>query len=164
MPWPVSSWQTLNPLRSTSCCTAAPMSPVRAPATAAFMPASQPGARRRDEPLRARRHGADRHRDAGVGVVAVELGRDVELHELALLQPPRAGDPVDRLVVDADAGHAGEVVGQLRRGARAVAREHAGGDRVELGGRHARAHARGHRAQRLGDDAPGGLQALQLIG
>ena len=42
MPWPVSSWQTLNPRRSTSCCTAAPMSPVRAPATAAFMPACSP--------------------------------------------------------------------------------------------------------------------------
>ena len=75
-----------------------------------------------DEPRSRPAHAADGTVTAGVGVEAVELGGDVELDELALAQAARAGDAVDRLVVDADAGRAGEVVVEPRAGARAVAR------------------------------------------
>ncbi len=61
------------------------------------------------------RHLADRHRDRGVGDVAVEPRRHVELHEVAGREAPRAGDAVHDLVVDADAAEAGEAVDRLRR-------------------------------------------------
>ena len=102
-------------------------------------------------------------RAAGVGVEAVELGGDVELDQLALAQPARAGDAVDALVVDGDADGAGEVVVEPRAGAGAVAGEDLRGDLVELAGGHARADAAGQLAQRLGDDAARGAQRGQLI-
>ena len=50
---------------------------------------------------------ADGDRGRGVGVVAVELERDVERDELALAQHAVAGDAVDDLVVHAQAYRAG---------------------------------------------------------
>src|SRR4051812_204540 len=117
--------------------------------------AAQGGLRGGGEARDPRRDPADGHADRRVGVVAVELGGDVELDELARPQPPRAGDPVHRLVVDADADRAGEAVHERGRGARAVAGENARGERVELGGRDARTDATGDLAQRRGDGAPG---------
>ena len=116
------------------------------------------------EPLLARlARVPDRHGAAGVGVEAVELGGDVELDQLALAQPAGAGDAVDALVVDGDADGPGEVVVQLRAGARAVAGEDGEGDLVELGGGHAGTDAARHLTDRLRDDAAGGAQGGQLI-
>jgi hypothetical protein len=147
MPWPVSAPRTAKPRRSASSWTARPI---------AFVG----GGQARDR----RRHPADGDADRRVGVVAVELGGDVELHELAAAQPPRAGDPVHRLVVDADADRAGEAVHERRRRPRAVAGEHTRGERVELGGGHAGADAPGDLAQRRGHGAAGAAQALEVLG
>jgi hypothetical protein len=112
-----------------------------------------------DHPRRRRPRLADRQRDAGVGVVAVELGRDVELDDVAVAQAARAGDAVDGLVVDADADRAGEVVGQDRAGARAVTGEDARGDVVQLARGDARPDVAAQLAQRGGDDGAGALQS-----
>ena len=131
MPWPVSSAQTLKPRRSTSACTAAPIAPTLLPAVATASPRrSADWAAAESRCSRGRR--ADRDGAAGVGVVAVELGGDVELDQLAVAQAARARDAVDALVVDGDADRAGEVVGQRRGGAGAVGGEDPGGDVVEL--------------------------------
>jgi ribosome-associated protein len=106
----------------------------------------------------------DPHRDARVGVVAVELRGDVELDEIALAQPPGTRDAVDRLVVDADAGGAGKAVGELGRRARAGATEDPGGDGVELAGGDARPDGAPHRPQDLGHDPAGGAQPGKLLG
>ena len=133
MPWPVSSAQTLKPRRSTSVWTAAPIAPTLLPAVAAASPRRSADCGGGREPLLARaRSRPTGDGAAGVGVVAVELGGDVELDQLALAQAARAGDAVHALVVDGDADRAGEVVGQRGRGAGAVGGEDAGGDVVEL--------------------------------
>src|SRR5204862_769434 len=56
------------------------------------------------------RHRADRYRDRGIGDVAVQASRDVELDEIAGGETPRSRDAVYDLVVDADAAEAGEAV------------------------------------------------------
>ena len=139
------------------------MAPTLLPAVAACEAPAQRGLRGGGEPLLARAHAADRDRAAGVGVEAVELGGDVELDQLALAQPARAGDPVHALVVDRDADGAGEVVVEHRAGAGAVACEDLGGDRVEVGRGDAGAHAPLEFAQRLGDYEARRAQCRELV-
>jgi hypothetical protein len=125
--------------------------------------APQRGLGRGGEAPDLRRDAADRHRDRGVGVEAVELGGDVELHELARAQSPGARDAVHRLVVDADADRPREPVDERGGGAGAVAGEHLRGMGVELGGGDARAHAPGHLPQRRRDSPPGATQRGELL-
>src|SRR5690606_17568729 len=72
-----------------------------------------------------RRHDA---RAAGIGKVAVEHGRDVDVHDVAGPDHPVSGHAVRGLLVHADAGRAGEVVDRLRGGARTVLIEEAPAD------------------------------------
>ena len=51
---------------------------------------------------------------AGVGKVAVQLGRDVDVEHIARADDAVTGDAVSGFFVDADARGAGEVVGELR--------------------------------------------------
>ena len=75
---------------------------------------------------------ADRHGDRGVRVVTVELGGDVERHELARAQDPVAGDRVDDLVLDADADRAGIAVREDRARLRTLGGERRRGELIEL--------------------------------
>lgn len=72
-----------------------------------------------DQARRAGAGAADRDGDARVRVEPVELCGDVKLHEVAFTKPSSAGNAMDRLVIDADAGDAPEAVLKLRPGARA---------------------------------------------
>ena len=115
------------------------------------------------EPLLASAHLSDADRAAGVGVEAVQLGRDVELDELPVAQAAVGRDAVDALVVDRDAGHAGEVVVELRARAGAVGGEHTRGDVVELARGDARPDAAAHLADRLGDHAACRLEGGKVL-
>ena len=82
--------------------------------------ARQGGPRRGDQALVGAGDRLDGDRRRGVAEVAVELDRDVELDQVAGLDPARARDPVDRLVADADADRAREAVGDDRARAPAL--------------------------------------------
>ena len=164
MPWPVSSRRTLKPRASAMRSTAAPTSRRRAPAVAAAMPrfsAARVAAIRRSSAPRDRLDG-DRRR--GVAEVAVELDGDVELDQVAGLDPARPRDPVDRLVADADADRAREAVGDDRARAAAFGGDDLGGKRVELAGADARRDGVAHLAQHARGERPGAAQALELLG
>ena len=147
MPWPVSSAQTLKPRAlHLGLHGGADRADVGARG-GGRQAAPQRRLRRGGQPLLARADAADRHGAAGVGVVAVELGGHVQLDQLALAQPARAGDAVHGLVVDGDADRAGEVVVQPRARARAVvgedvARRRASSSAVVTPGRTRRASSR----------------------
>ena len=70
---------------------------------------------------------------------------DVERDQVSLAQAPSPRDPVDRLVVDADARRAREAVGELGRRARAGAAEDPGRDCVKLSRGDARPDGSSHR-------------------
>ena len=162
MPCPASSRSTRKPCRSTSASTAAPTAPVVDPARATAIPPAGRPRRRRKRGVRGRhrRHG---HRDRRVGHVAAQLGRHVELDQVAGRDQARPGDAVHGLVVHADARDAGEVVGQLRRRAGAVAGEDLGRGPVELRGGRARAYQRAHAGERLGHHPPRRQQRLHIL-
>src|SRR5690606_250827 len=94
--------------------------------------------------------------------VAVEHGRDVDVHDVAGPDHPVSGHAVRGLLVHADAGRAGEVVDRLRGGARTVLIEEAPADLVELARRHARLDRIEHLLQHNGYDAADGLEALDV--
>jgi hypothetical protein len=107
---------------------------------------------------------ADRGAGARVGPVAVELGRDVHVDQVALAQrAEHRGDAVRRLVVHADAGGGGEAHRQLGRRPGPVAAQHLAPDRVEGAGGHAGRHRGQHRVPRLGHDLPDPPQGVQLV-
>ena len=123
----VPTWRTI----------AAPMSPSRPPGTAAAMPASRAP---RASSTRARACGggiADHERRRGVAVVAVELGGDVDVDDVAVRQPDvRARHAVAHDVVATDAHRGGEaVIAELRWPAalRLGVRAH---QAIDLGRRH----------------------------
>src|SRR5439155_4379590 len=97
-----------------------------------------------------------------VGVVAVELGGDVDLDQVPRTQSAVPRDAVDGLVVDADAVGAGEVVDEHRRRAGPEAREDGRANGVELGGRQARSDAFFHLADGQSDDAPNAAESLEV--
>jgi hypothetical protein len=105
----------------------------------------------------------DRDRRRRIAEVAVELDRDVQLDEIAGLDPARARDPVDRLVADADADGAREPVGDDRARAPAPRGDDLGGERIELAGAHARCDRLAHLAQHARGQRPGAAQALELL-
>src|SRR6185369_8991252 len=115
------------------------------------------------EPQLLRRGGRRDERAAGVGHIAAELGGDVDVHEVARRDETVAGHAVRHLLVDADAGGAREVVGHLRRRARAVPLQEARADLVELAGRHPRPDPPAHLLQGQADDAADALQALEIL-
>ena len=152
--------------------TAAEMSPTRLPATAAAMPA-----------MRARRVAVDELVDLGAGaahderpgrvaVPAVDDRADVDRHDLAVADHPVAGDAVDDLAVDRDAGArregrrappvaaAAEVA--LERRDRPGRADMVLGEAVELAGRDARAELLLHEGEDLGDDPPGAAHLVDL--
>jgi len=100
-------------------------------------------------------HRADRHGPRGVGVVAIQLGRDIERDQLAGANDPGPGNAVHDFLVDRDAYRGGVVVGQDRPRLRAVAGKGGRGEPVELGRAHARSHRALEHAERLGHDLAG---------
>ena len=102
MPWPPSSSSTDDAAGGGLAATASLIARTGAPATAAASPRASAASAAETSRRAARRAGPTDDGDAGVGVEAVELGRDVELDDVAAAQPPRAGHAVHRLVVDAD--------------------------------------------------------------
>ena len=72
-------------------------------------------------------------------------------------------DPVGDVVVHADAGGAGEVVGELGRRAGTVSRQHLAPDVVELRGRDTRHGGGEHRVTGLGDGPPAAQQGLDVV-
>ena len=154
---------TLNPWRRARRSTARPMwrsgSPARAAASASRLASLVASSRRRAD-------GADppdRRAGAGVGPVAVELGRHVDVDEVAIGEDAvRRRDPVRRLVVHAHARRRREADGRRRR-AGPVAVEHLAPDGVELGRRHARLGGGEHGVAGLGHRPPGELQAGEVL-
>jgi hypothetical protein len=155
----VSSRRTLNPRASATRSTAAPTSRRRAPAVAAL----EGRPRRGDEALVATADRLDGDRGRGVAEVAVELDRDVELDQVAGLDPARPRDPVHGLVADADADRAREAIGDDRARSAALGGDDLGGQRVELAGADARRHSVTHLAQHARGQRPGAAQALELF-
>src|SRR5690606_11518934 len=76
-------------------------------------------------------------RAACVGEIAFEDGGHVDVHDVSRLDDAVTRYAVRRLLVDADARRAGEVVDDLRRGPRTMPLEQAAADVIELGCRHA---------------------------
>ncbi len=108
-------------------------------------------------------HRSCRDRDRGVRVIAPDLGRHVQRHQLPGAHDSGARDAVHHLIVDRYAHRARVVVGEDRARARAMAGEHLGGEPIQI----ARAHARRDRAsqhpERLRHDATRASQAAQLL-
>ena len=92
-------------------------------------------------------HGAGRIRH-----VAVLLDGHVQLDDVAPPQPPRAGDAVHDLVVDADQHRARKPVDERRRRARAMLREEPRRHPIEVRGRDASLRRVLQRFERQADD------------
>ena len=80
----------------------------------------------------------------GVAVDAVEVGGDVDVDDVAVLDHPAVRDAVADHLVDAGAEALGEAAVAERRGVRAVVAEELVADPVELVGRHARGDVGAH--------------------
>lgn len=115
------------------------------------------------ELLLTRRHRANAHGHRGVGDEAVELGSNVQLDQIAVLQRARTRNPVDGFVVHADAGDSGKVVDELGGRARAVSGQEGRGNGVELGGGDSGADGALHLAQGESDDAANPTQGFELL-
>lgn len=113
--------------------------------------------------LGARAHFAHGVACAGVRPIAVELRRNVDIDEIAGRQRTFGRDAVRELIIDADARRAGKAVGELGRRARAVLREHAPSDRVELRGRDPWPHCAPHRVARLRHDLADAQQRVDVF-
>ncbi len=120
--------------------------------------------RGRHQPTVARTGPANGHSDARVGVEAVKLGGHVELDQVPLTQAAKARDAMDGLVVDADAGHPGEAVVDLRSRASTSPPEDAPRDRIKLPSCHAWLDRTPHHPQRLGHNAARRPQRGKLLG
>ena len=112
-------------------------------------------------------HGLVAHLAAGVGggavaVEAADVGAHVHADDVALLQLPGAGDAVDDLLVDGDAGRTGEPAVTQERGLGSVAFDETAHRRVDLVGRHAGADHRPGQGAGLGGDTPGLAHGLDL--
>src|SRR3990172_9725173 len=127
---------------------------------------------RRDELIDRRRRAADDERPGGVAVPAVDDRADVDRHDLAVTDDPIAGDAMDDLAVDRDAG-------ARREGRRATSLSAAAGialegrdppgrpdvllgEAVQLAGRDAGAELLLDEGQDFGDDTAGTTHLLHL--
>src|ERR1700728_1895755 len=101
-----------------------------------------------------RRGGTDRNAHPGVGPVPVELGRDVEIYQVAGPEASRdRGDAVCRLVIDTDAGRSRKLIGEAWCRPGTVAAEDLPPNGVEFSGCDARCHRGHHGAPGAGDNA-----------
>jgi len=119
--------------------------------------------RTRHQSTVARTSPANGHRDARIGVETVKLRGHVELHQIPLAQAAGAGDAMSGLVVDADAGHPGKAVVELRSRPRTSPPEDGPSDRIKLARPHARPDRTPHHPQRLGHYAPSRPQRRKLL-
>ena len=112
MPCPTNSRTTLNPLASTTCCTAAPTSPTVLPTLRASIPLFQRLAGHIQQlPQVGRNIVAYRHRDRRITVIAVQNHATVDGDDVAGVQHPRfRRDTVNDLAVHRSAKHAGIIV------------------------------------------------------
>src|SRR5579872_6948085 len=130
------------------------------------------GAERRCEGLtraplqRARRavRRRDENGDGGIGDVAIELERHIELDDIAAAEHARAGNAVHDLIVHADAGESWKVVRELRRGTRAFGASVACGDVVERAGRDTGPDRAAHLGERARDEMTGALKSGEVGG
>jgi hypothetical protein len=106
-PWPQSSRRTEKPRRRTSASTARP-NVAGAPAGDGVPDTlfeGRPGAGREAEGFRSRRRHGDRPRR--IGHESVQVGGQVDLHQVARTDRPLPGDAVYGLLVEADADRSG---------------------------------------------------------
>ena len=101
MAWPTYSRTTEKPAASATSWTARPISCSRLPAVIWSMPAKSDASVTSMSRARLGRDLADRHREGGVAVVALDDGPAVDREDVALLEHLGARDAVDDLVVDA---------------------------------------------------------------
>ena len=99
-----------------------------------------------------------------VAVVPVEVGGDVDVHEVAVVEHGVVGDAVADHLVHRRARRLGIAAVAERRRVGAVRDDVVVGDAVELVGRDAGADGRGRRLDRAGGDAPGRADPLDLVG
>lgn len=116
-----------------------------------------------DEVLGPGGDGWDGEGGAGVGEKAVEFGGDVDVDEVAALDDLGAGDAVGGLVVDADAGCAGEIVDEDGGGAGAVEFEKFAADVVEFGGGHAGFNLASHFLDGEAHDAADAFEGVEVF-
>jgi Ni2+-binding GTPase involved in maturation of urease and hydrogenase len=84
------------------------------------------------------------HHHGGISEVAIQLGGNIQVDQVARFHHALAGDAMGGLIVDADAGGAGEVIDQLRGRVRPIAFEDCRANRVQLGGGDPRADLLAH--------------------
>ena len=132
------------------------MSETRAPSRRAAMPRHSASSVTRISSVTSCRHVADRHRDRGVAVPAVDDRSAVDRDDVAIGEHAGAGDAVHDLVVDRGADDAGEARGSPRKlEVRALRPDVIVRDDVELGGRHTGLHAVAQQLQRRCDHEAG---------
>ena len=95
----------------------------------------------------------DHTRAAGVAVIAVEFGRDIDINHIARRDDPGPRHAVGGLLVDADARGARKVVGQAGRGTGAGAVQQTLAELVEFEGGHAGLERGEHAPQHPGCNA-----------
>jgi hypothetical protein len=115
-------------------------------------------------PAGAHRGLADEEHAAGVAVVAVLDDGDVDIEDVAVLEPPVTGDAVADLVIDGGADGAGEaLVVQRRRDGLLLVDDVVVAEAVQFLGGDARLHVGGDHFQDLGRQAPGHAHFLDLF-
>ena len=113
------------------------------------------------------RLGADRAAGIGSGAVPVEPadeGAHVHADDVALLELSGAGNAVDHLVIDGDAGRTGVAAVTQEGGLRAVALDEPAHRRVDLVGGDPGGHHGAGQSPGLGGDPPGPAHGLDLTG
>src|SRR5271169_1873998 len=120
-------------------------------------------------PLRALRkiaatrgNGRNIHRNGSICVEAVLLRHQVQLHQIARLNRPRARNAVHDLVVDADTNVSRVAVHQRRRGSGAVLGERPRSNLVELTRRDARPYPLRHRSEHPAHNAADAPHLLEF--
>ncbi|MEY9637708.1 hypothetical protein ABIF66_005962 [Bradyrhizobium japonicum] len=107
--------------------------------------------------------GRNGERGPRIGKEAALLGRDVDVDEVATLDPPGTRDAMSDLFVHADAGCARKGIGQFRRRTRSGGLKELSSDPVEFRGSHAGLEGLPHRLKGIGDDTPDLFQADQIV-
>ena len=100
-----------------------------------------------------RSNGPDRQREGGVAEAAAAVHTAVDPNDVAVRQPPPAGDAVDHLLVDGHAQRRRVIQITQERRPRAARLYVRPGDMVELGRGDTRLHPFGDQPQRLRKDA-----------
>ena len=106
-----------------------------------------------------------RHFDAHcrIRVVAILLRREIELDQIAPLNLAIPGNPVNHLVIHADAHITRKPVNHGRRRPCSVLGKHSRANLAKLRSRHSLSHLHGHGAQRFPHDHSARPQLLKLF-